>query len=760
MSKVGLTALVYAGGIATTSNLAYKVPLLIDENVTDSFRLLLGSHWAKRKGEGPQLYSSAVAHEIFKDLSFDSVDSDSPNRIKATGNTKYLFFQGANGFDHHKFIEFLKKLKTFEGSHKDYAFEYLLPFDRFEVKKLELDVTHGLMADVESDYNFYQARYENGLTKLDKSYDINERILPNVHLLALSQTEAGKEEAVRLLTFSKDAEENVDFGAESLFDNFRRHYLRAIKKGGDELIYSAKKQEIYAFSTRDYEVLERGQSFKEMVPMSVEINFGTDKPGSVSAALIASGMEDSLLNELMTATFGGNIAGQSSRQQYASTEEENGEFGFLRYPSFDFNVWLSHFRENKIADLRENAVYFGGLEKRFTLSSKPEYRLHKMMSYLIFEQKLKDIVEQYQRSLQDVFAGKKAYSETLAYKVIKRNKTSGTILQTFFFMNKDDADNVRYIDSQVRLGEEYEYTVYALNLVMGSEYEYEQSKAVPAESGRTTADVEATFNFETTLRVIQVPYYKQSTIMLSDPPALTQTKFVPFKDVDNKLRMILTQNTDSYRDFPVILDVRDKAFFRQMLEKQRSVDGKIQFESDDPVEKFRVYRLTERPDSFKDFEKLSEDVHKTVPVEKGSTSAIFDDDLEPNTKYYYMFRTIDIHGYLSNPSAIYEVELVNDSGNIYFVLRAIEVTNKKDKQSSKNMRKFIKIEPSHLQVLVNEKESVFKEEDLKGELVLGYSEEKVWDRWFRICLTSKSTGKKIYTYVKFTYDGELVIKNA
>ncbi len=45
----------------------------------------------------------------------------------------------------------------------------------------------------------------------------------------------------------------------------------------------------------------------------------------------------------------------------------------------------------------------------------------------------------------------------------------------------------------------------------------------------------------------------------------------------------------------------------------------------------------------------------------GSTSMVFHDYIAPNKKYYYTFRAVNGFGVYSNPTAIYEVELLKDA---------------------------------------------------------------------------------------------------
>ena len=72
-----------------------------------------------------------------------------------------------------------------------------------------------------------------------------------------------------------------------------------------------------------------------------------------------------------------------------------------------------------------------------------------------------------------------------------------------------------------------------------------------------------------------------------------------------------------------------------------------------------------------------------------------------NKKYYYMFRSVDVHGLLSNPSEVYEIELYNDGGAGYPIIRKYDFTPIDPKTSTKSARKLIQIVPRISQAFLN-----------------------------------------------------------
>lgn len=110
-----------------------------------------------------------------------------------------------------------------------------------------------------------------------------------------------------------------------------------------------------------------------------------------------------------------------------------------------------------------------------------------------------------------------------------------------------------------------------------------------------------------------------------------------------------------------------------------------------------------------------------------------------------MFRAVDRRGTVSNPTAIYQVELVENSGAIYPLIESYEVV-KDSKQTLKSFKRLFNILPRLTQVLPDVSAGSFTE---GGDIKLGLKEEPLFGKTFKIRLTSKKTGKAVDLNVSF-----------
>ena len=194
----------------------------------------------------------------------------------------------------------------------------------------------------------------------------------------------------------------------------------------------------------------------------------------------------------------------------------------------------------------------------------------------------------------------------------------------------------------------------------------------------------------------------------------------------------------------------------------------ITYESDDRPESFLVFRTLKKPQSYRDFKGR---LHRTIqvgraenlplgqgqrsrePIEGPLSSIAMNDKISPNKKYYYTFKTIDYHGNISNPSPVYEVEIVDDQGASYFLMNTIEFKKEEPRQQTITGKRLLQIAPNINQTLINEVASGFNEVEsaklLTNKVVLGLNEVGIWDKRFKIRLTSTKTGKKLDLNIKF-----------
>ena len=120
----------------------------------------------------------------------------------------------------------------------------------------------------------------------------------------------------------------------------------------------------------------------------------------------------------------------------------------------------------------------------------------------------------------------------------------------------------------------------------------------------------------------------------------------------------------------------------------------------------------------------------------------FEETILPNTKYYYTFRAIDIHNHISNPTQVYEVELIDEKGAVKPIIRLFDMEQKENKTSVKDCQKYIYLKPTLKQLYYSDQPEV------DGIFT---STEK--PKKYKMRLTSKGSGKKID--INFSFKKEL-----
>ena len=176
-----------------------------------------------------------------------------------------------------------------------------------------------------------------------------------------------------------------------------------------------------------------------------------------------------------------------------------------------------------------------------------------------------------------------------------------------------------------------------------------------------------------------------------------------------------------------------------------------------------VYRMTERPTQYEDFQSnLYKVVDLKIPNQKTATysdqtveSEFFHDKIEYNRKYYYAFRILSELEMPGHISEIYESELVYDGNSPYAVFNALFKEDLKTEvfvNPTRSFKKLFQIRPNLQQVDFNDEDVDYSNRAIEEIANLGVGadvEETIWGERFKIRLTSKKTSKKIDLNVTF-----------
>ena len=274
------------------------------------------------------------------------------------------------------------------------------------------------------------------------------------------------------------------------------------------------------------------------------------------------------------------------------------------------------------------------------------------------------------------------------------------------------------------------------------------------------------------LKLIQVPIFEASDVAIfSKPPATPDISIAPYRAIDNQALILMNEQASTHRaQAPIYIENEDLSVHLSVLRGQylndwidvdpgipEPLDIPIVFGNDDLPRAYEVYRVDSPPESYADFAGNLHHIASLVD-ENGKpvvSSASLVDALIPNRKYYYTFRIRDAHDQPSNPTPIYQVELVND-GSAVFMLFEIYEFPETPLNLTKNVRRYLKLGPALAQSLVNMPRSGLLDESgepsatAKDKTIhLGIPSRQVWGRKYKFRLMSKKTGRKIDINIDF-----------
>ncbi len=260
----------------------------------------------------------------------------------------------------------------------------------------------------------------------------------------------------------------------------------------------------------------------------------------------------------------------------------------------------------------------------------------------------------------------------------------------------------------------------------------------------------------------QIIYQTDPIIVSSKPPLPPNMEILPYQGIADKIMIKFSAPTGFHKDVPVLVTNDDhdriiKTYISQGMSLDRAAREAQFFAENQKYRTMMEYAHDDFESKFEFFELSGIDYSKVgikhadfgpgIVYESDSNSLFINKTIATNKKYYFMARSIDRHGQKSNPTAIYEFEMVRDGpqGGIIPVFKVFQQPYERV-VDEKKVKKYLAIKPSDAQLKGLEDSVKVSDE---GELILNDKNSSFINKRFKMRLTSKHTGRKIDLNVKF-----------
>ena len=671
----------------------------------------------------------------------------------------------------------------------DHYYRSVSPLNSREQKKISA-INNASIVNIKQEYNFFINSYENVIVDAANRNTTIESLLPNMYvMLAEKNNPNNRSEGVNVSVSDYHKHITLNGKIENIFKDINERGAKIGER--DEGQYFEKWTQAYStldldsvsiadleekfrriiFDPSEISKLDEYNSKKRLFPMFVDIELSTDR-----TTLVAQALKDCQMSTAMIKFF-------TQRLAVGFSIEDLGPVGSYRFTT-ESQTSLAGQEDRLLTSARRNVsrqimnfeefvsflddeAYTGSLREHVIVSSDSkeifgdntsQQRFLRSLIKASFIQKIRNIAADKFRTYEEIMMGKEAYSETIFYRIRKyRYLTDGITIgaspvQDFFIPNSNDLDVLRFADTQVINGRKYRYEIDSYDIVFGSKYQY---KNLRGQGVATRVEVVVS----PSVQIVQTRLAESDVAIADKPPLPPLVDIIPYRGISDRILFNLNQETGELKSQPVVLDIDEIEQFESVREAQGlELSEPILFRGDDEVDFYEIYRISFRPSSYLDFEGQLRAIADSEFLHGGgrASSISYEDILLPNKKYYYTFRTVDIHGQISNPSAVYKVELLNDGSSIFPFIETYTFKNTMPPRKMKTFKRYLQIEPSAMQRTT----SYDTEGNINSNIrpTLGNTAENLFAikddnaaKKIKIRVTSKHTGKKIDLNISFVH---------
>jgi len=622
--------------------------------------------------------------------------------------------------------------------------------------------------------------------------NVQERFYPNIYTLGYTHFYGASDLILEALSFGSAIDPrkivNYDSDIRRIDDVslYMYEWSRAVATNTLTPLSDSKLQENIILT--DTNIIEEINKKKFLFPGFVELEFSAKRQGHMGKLLSDTSLSHALIKHVMFKqpdstdyidttidTTSGIFTGETRK-----TNTTNNSYRTWDIDKFMNGLSLSSFSKLVVPtqsafalqnqNVRPSGLVLDSIESHGEQTHKLDKKFSLFMLKKLYPKIKRNSVISYNRILN----GETQYTEPLFYKIEqfleRTDNLTAKVGSTYWITAPKDKDLLQLIDTQIYPDRKYRYQVtayfYALEetyhfdgIEDGQSVEDEKNTGEPSDlshiGGSKTPNLNESHTetlpiIRTSVlrgKLIEIPdYYTFSNIAISEkPPMPPDVNIVPYVGVKDKILINLSTNYGQITMPAVPIFEEDKINFGKKLISQGKTGyaerglNTLLFRGDDSASHYQILRLTEKPYNYSAFKNA-----ELMRINAETPS--FKDTLIPNKLYYYTMRTVDEHGNVSNPSPIYEVKLISNSGIIYPQIRIIvpEPSNR-GLSNIKQCKRYLAIVPAFEQLEPTDNPNA--RTPIVGKGLFEPNKKKR----FKIRLTSKSTGRRVDVNVRFEH---------
>jgi hypothetical protein len=317
----------------------------------------------------------------------------------------------------------------------------------------------------------------------------------------------------------------------------------------------------------------------------------------------------------------------------------------------------------------------------------------------------------------------------------------------FFPNSNNNFDNIfRVNDSQLKYGQSYTYSLRQYISTNEVKYQYKSVEKI-----KQTTGVDATeyayislyqdIKFSNKIEIKDLNTIDTGISFVDLPPRDVFLQVYPRRGVNNEALFLFSEYSSEglveERIIPKQFWPEDKSwqkakdYYLKSINQKSTNDDQVFF-AETAIRKIKLYGTKEKPKNKYGIKTLISEIDV---LEKGFHEEL---KIEPNTKYYFSATAVSATGLEGPPSQVYLVEIVDDGGAVFPLIKVINFEVTKKRKEDKFFSSKFRIEPALLQQAPNPPKDG-----------IGYLNPSVFSSkdearpQFKVRLTSKKTGKKV-----------------